>query len=371
MKEKIKEILSKIKFRKGANKERKEKVEITFFQSWVRTLLIALALVIIIFLTVMVTLNNYTRHGERYVLSSFVGLDVPTAELSDSINLRFDVTDSIYVETLSPGEIIEQRPKAGSFVKSGRRITLKINTYRPKNVTIPYVAGFSLRQAINKLRDNNIEVEKIIYQKDIATNNILRQEYNGKAIKSSSNISAPVFSKVTLYAGLSDMDAQLTVPQLVGRKYVDIVNDMQKEGFNIEIVQSESLNRGYLNSCYIDGQTPLAGRSVRWGTTIKLKLINDQDEAIRTLREIEKIDKEIAKVQTQIEDNMLKDSIRSLEKAKQDSISMSNTFDWVINNMQSDSIAVDSVAVDTINYKAAIQELENILDSLNTERAKF
>lgn len=365
MKEKIKEILSRIR----ANRE--EKREITFLQSWVRTLLIAVAISIIILLVVMITLNNYTRHGERYALASFVGFDVPSAQLSDSINLRLEVTDSIYVESLSPGEIIEQRPKAGSYVKSGRRVTLKINTYRPKNVVIPYVAGYSLRQAINRLTDNNIEVDKIIYQKDLATNNILKQEYNGTVVKSNSNLTVPIYSKVTLYAGLSDSNARLTVPQLTGRKYMDVLSDLHKEGFNTEIIQSESLNRGYLGQCFIEAQSPVADTKVQYGTTIKLKLINDEDEAIRSLRALEKLDKQIAKTEKELKEVLVKDSINNLEQAKRDSIDMANTYDWVINMKRDSVVVVDSVAVDTTDYKAISVKFQNILDSLKLEKEKF
>ncbi|MFR4025243.1 MAG: hypothetical protein ACLTZY_05330 [Alistipes indistinctus] len=78
--------------------------------------------------------------------------------------------------------ILEQNPVAGAQVKSGRRVFVTINSYRQKMVTIPYVTGFSLRQAKSNLEMAGLGIDKLIYQNDIATNNVLEERYNGKII---------------------------------------------------------------------------------------------------------------------------------------------------------------------------------------------
>lgn len=101
-------------------------------------------------------------------------------------------------------------------MKSGRRVFVTINSYRQKMVTIPYVTGFSLRQAKSNLEMAGLGIDKLIYQNDIATNNVLEERYNGKIIHPGSKMQAEMGAGITLVVGLgSDATAQ-AVPRLAG-----------------------------------------------------------------------------------------------------------------------------------------------------------
>ena len=94
------------------------------------------------------------------------------AELHDMV---INVTDSVYVKRMKRGAVYRQNPAPGSKVKSGRRIALTINAVNAKKITMPNLVGFSMRQAKAELLSRGLVLGRLIYVKDMATNNVLRQ----------------------------------------------------------------------------------------------------------------------------------------------------------------------------------------------------
>ncbi|MEG0500400.1 MAG: PASTA domain-containing protein, partial [Rikenellaceae bacterium] len=104
---------------------KKEYIKNPTVKSWLRTIAIATAILMAIVIVSIIYLAIYTRHGEHYTLPSLSGMTIEDAQkLTDEMEIRFDVIDSLYVEAMEPGVILDQYPKAGNFIKSGRRITI-------------------------------------------------------------------------------------------------------------------------------------------------------------------------------------------------------------------------------------------------------
>ena len=113
------------------------------------------------------------------------------------------MNDSLYVPAFDPGVILEQRPAAGTEVKPGRRIYVTVNSSQQRMIDVPYVAGYSLRQAKNILETAGLEIEKLVYVDDIATNNVLEQRVGSEVVAADNRVQARVGSGVVLtVAGL-------------------------------------------------------------------------------------------------------------------------------------------------------------------------
>lgn len=86
-------------------------------------------------------------------------------------------------------------------MKPGRKVYVTINSYRQKMVTVPYVAGRSLRQAKNMLEVAGLGIEQIVYRPDLATNYVLEEYADGKRVSEKSRVQLEAGSGVTLYVG--------------------------------------------------------------------------------------------------------------------------------------------------------------------------
>lgn len=282
---------------------KKEVVKKTLLKSWLRTIAIAAAILIFIVIASIVFLSGYTRHGERFVLPSFSGMTMEEANaLNEEMEITFDVLDSIYVEAMVPGAIIDQYPKAGNFIKSGRRVSVTINTYAPKNVKVPYVAGYSLRQAKNRLVSSGLQIAKLVYVPDIATNNVVRQEYEGTTISSESNITVPVNSKVTLYVGLGEGAAPIKAPNLLGEAYYIAKDRLWEEGLNLNVSEHEKMSRMQAQKAIVYKQDPTPGDYLQYGDIVQLYISSDSTFASNNVKSSQFKAKKIAELRATLKE---------------------------------------------------------------------
>lgn len=112
--------------------------------------------------------------------------------------------------------MLDQLPEGGVEVKPGRTVYITINAFRQKQVPVPYVAGRSLRQAKNMLEIAGLEIERLVYRPDIATNYVLEEYCDNRPVRPESKIEAEAGSGVTLYVGVQTGDSLTIVPQVIG-----------------------------------------------------------------------------------------------------------------------------------------------------------
>ncbi len=193
----------------------------------VATLLKGGAVVMVLIFTIIITLKFITRHNQELEVPDFSGMSFYEAQILASKNhLRLDVTDSVFIPRMGRGLIFRQNPTAGSFVKKNRRVLLTINSLQPKRVSMPLVTGFSLRQAKAELTARQLNVGRLIYVNDMATNNVLDQRYRGLHIPPGTQIETE--SEIDLELGLSSDNNLTSIPSLVGFSLItakDIIID--------------------------------------------------------------------------------------------------------------------------------------------------
>ena len=146
----------------------------SFFKNiYVRNLLGMILVSVILLFAVLIGLNQYTQHGKAVEVPNVKGLSVEKAKpFFAKKKLSFVIIDSVFMKNAVPGSIFETTPPAGSPVKEGRTIYLKINSFVPQLITIPDVKDSSQRQALAMLRSlgfENVEIKTVagVY-KDLA-----------------------------------------------------------------------------------------------------------------------------------------------------------------------------------------------------------
>lgn len=265
-----------------------------------RNIVLALSFVLVFAYVTSLILNMCTRHGQKYSVPDFVGVTLErAAEMSKEAELQLVVIDSLYVPKQAPGTILDQSPKASMGVKSGRKIFLTINAFRPRTEIIPYVAGFSLRQAKGKLESKGFDIDQLVYRSDIATNNVLSQSWNGKPVNQGSLIKAELGSGITLVVGREDGAPMPVIPKVVGLTLREAKSRLWEIGFNIGDVKYDSgIKPEEYDKARIYKQTP--GQEARndYGSRVTVWLTVDGGKLTKQSRESD----EKARLETTIEE---------------------------------------------------------------------
>ncbi len=269
--------------------------------------------IILVFIFAMAVAAHYalqygTRHNVRCTVPKFEGISLAEAEnLAKESNLKIHINDSIYVPTYAGGTVLEQLPNSGVSVKPGRTIYVTINAFNDKMVKVPYVAERSLRQAKNMLEIAGLEIKRLIYVPDMATNYVLRQQCEGQHIRKNSNIKAVMGTGVTLYVGVSDEDNVTVVPNLIGLTLTEAKGRIWESGMNVGTVNVDSgidvLSKKNAR-VYIQNLTPT--HRIGWGSNINISITLDN----------KKVDKSSVSITEEIEELELQ---RETEELNNDS----------------------------------------------------
>lgn len=242
---------------------------------FVKHLVLVVCAVVILIFVAYVGLNMLTRHNKYHQVPDLAQMTVEQAEDAVRSNgrLKLEINDSLYFSNFPPGVILSQNPEPGAEVKSGRRVFVTINSFRQKMVRIPYVTGVSLRQAKNNLEVAELEIEKLVYQSDMATNYVLETRYGDQVITPGSTLEAEKGSGITLVVGRNEEESMTIIPKVIGFPYKEARSRLWEVGLNVA------------DAVFDDGDTPLArtnsrvykqspeqGARVSLGTPVKLFL---------------------------------------------------------------------------------------------------
>lgn len=151
---------------------------------WIQVLL-AIFLVVALCFVYLFWLDWYTNHDQRIEVPSLERktLSVADQELEE-LELRRKIIDSSsYNPDFPPRTIIEQDPRAGSFVKEDRQIYIKLNASGYGLVTVPNLVFKTKRQAVPTLEALGFKVGELTYKPDVSLDMVLEMNYKGREVK--------------------------------------------------------------------------------------------------------------------------------------------------------------------------------------------
>ena len=243
---------------------------------WIVKNLVAAAVYVTLLLVVTaVGLNLITRHGKTVTAPDFTNLTVREAQkLASESHVQVKVVDSVFVRRLAGGVVYRQQPKAGAKVKKGRSIFLTINSIVPRKVVMPNLYGYSVSEARAELQNRGLNLGKLTYVKDIATNTVLSQSCEGKEVKAGALVVSG--SNIELKVGVSSDENSTTVPRLIGMKYVRAVDALHDRYLNTGRVRFDENVKTYADSvnAVVYKQDAL-GEKKPLGTSVNLYLTLD------------------------------------------------------------------------------------------------
>ena len=187
---------------------------------FLKHLVLAILLVVIIITLTLQRLKSYTRHGESFPVPNFKGLTIDEIDaVAEQNQLKYEIIDSLHINGAKPGAVVEQVPVPGFRVKKNRIIFLTVNSTVPEKVVLPKLTDISFRQALGLIENCGLVPGKITYEPSEYNNLVLKVEQNeveliqGEIIEKGSSIDLVIGSN----SGVQDTP----LPDLTGMTYTE------------------------------------------------------------------------------------------------------------------------------------------------------
>lgn len=196
--------------------------------------LVAVALLVSIPLIVFNTLDSYTNHGEKVSVPSVVGMKYYEAEEAlDENGFVAVVSDSTYKKTAKPGAVLDQTPKAGTLIKSGRIVYLTINLNGEPLVSLPDLVGnSSYREAEIILKALGFKLTTTQYVEGADKDQIIKIKQGNRTVHAGEMISRE--RALTLYVGAGEEREDSLYFEDGGDDY-DIDTDISESNFDVQL----------------------------------------------------------------------------------------------------------------------------------------
>ena len=159
-------------------------------------------------------LEFHTHHGEEVAVPGVVNMTVHEAiKVLDDAGLEYEVDSFKYDPKYKPFQVLQIFPSAGSRVKNGRSIILKVNPKTWAPVAVPDILDRYKGMAFRQLDLIGLKVGDTIYEPSIQRDAVIRMQINGSTIKPGALL--PRFSTIDLVIGTGPK-RNVTVPNLIG-----------------------------------------------------------------------------------------------------------------------------------------------------------
>jgi beta-lactam-binding protein with PASTA domain len=173
---------------------------------------IALAILAALIFIFMQWLTFTTHHGKEITVPDLRKLsEQQVEEKLDDLDLDYVLLDSVdYKKDYPKHSVVDQDPIAGSKVKAGRKIYIKINSSGFTTVRVPDLIEKTYRQAVPTLKSLGLEEGTITYKPYLGKDMVLEMHLNGKKLNPGDKVFKS--SKIDLVLGDGKVgfdDAQL------------------------------------------------------------------------------------------------------------------------------------------------------------------
>ena len=183
-------------------------------------ILVALLIIILLFVTFMLSLNWITKHGDYKKVPAVTGKNInDVMKQIDDAGFELVIQDSVYYDSLPKGIVLKQVPEADEVVKVNRTVYVIINRFIAPDIAMPNLIGFSYRNAELSFKNLGLKIGDTTYKPDFAKGSILEMSINGKPLKPGDKIKVGSVIDLVIAGGQGEED--MAVPKLIGMRYAE------------------------------------------------------------------------------------------------------------------------------------------------------
>lgn len=199
-------------------------------------------------------LELHTNHGKEIAVPNVMNRSVHDAiKILDDSGLDYEVDSFKYDPKFRPFQVLQIYPSAGSRVKDGRTIMLKVNPRTYAQVSVPDVLDRYKGLAFRQLEQVGLKVGDTIYEPSIQRDAVLRMLYNGTSLKPGSLL--PRFSTIDIVIGAGPK-RNITVPNLIGLTVQEAKAIIKQNLFEVGLVESEDRKQDESDIVYYQDPAP-------------------------------------------------------------------------------------------------------------------
>ena len=151
---------------------------------------LALAIVVVFTFLVIQFLDFRTNHGQEIKVPDLSKMKLEIAEEKlNELDLEVFLLDTVeFNADFPPFTILEQDPKAGSLVKDGRKVYVKLNAGEFTDITIPEFKDKTFRQISATIKSLTLKEGKVTYKPHIAKDVVLQIYQNGRRLRAGDKV---------------------------------------------------------------------------------------------------------------------------------------------------------------------------------------
>lgn len=251
-------------------------------KDFLKHLIIAVVVAIVIVSSSFIFLNVYTQHGDSFPLPDLKKMTLEEAEqVAENQDLEVEVVDSVYQDDWPKGTVVKQNPPPEFNVKEGRTIFLTMNATTKEMVQMPNVVGVSHRHAKAILNNSGLKVGKLIHVPDIAINNVLEQKVDNEEIEAGELV--PKGTEVDLEVGKGS-NQRTGMPDLVGSHWDEAEDRIIQKSMNVGAIRPDTTINSEEDSseAFVWQQYPPyeEDKQIRLGTYIDLWITVDSSKLL-------------------------------------------------------------------------------------------
>ena len=178
--------------------------------------------VVLVFL-LLYWLDWKTEHGKEIQVPDITMLTIDEASPKlEELDLSYVVLDTLdFNPEFPPYSILEQEPKGGDFVKSGRKIYVKLNPAAFGLVLVPNLEFITLRQAEPNLRALGLQIGKITYKPYFAKDVVLELVFKNMILKPGTEIPKNSIIDIVLGDGSTSFGEDEEEGEWINEGYVE------------------------------------------------------------------------------------------------------------------------------------------------------
>ena len=202
-----------------------------------------------------------SKGPERFTVPQVAGMTVDdaTAALSDD-SLVVGTTTQAYNASIPTGAVVTSNPAPGTKLKRGQAVNLVVSK-GPAPVPVPKVVGKSQAQATSALTNAGLKVTSSQdWSKTISAGNVISSD-------PAAGVVVPKGGTVTIV--VSKGPPPVLVPDVYKMAEADAKSALESAGFGVKIIYPI----GITPFGRVVAQSPAAGKSLPWGSTIEIQVV--------------------------------------------------------------------------------------------------
>ncbi|MBR3436090.1 MAG: PASTA domain-containing protein [Bacteroidales bacterium] len=181
----------------------------------VKHLLYMLGVSVVIVVLAFLLIKVIARQGKEYELPDIYGESLQDLESHNPLHFKYVVIDSVYHADKEGGLVVQQDPKAGTMVKTHRKIYVTVTTYAPADVVLPELSNMTVRSAVSALEAAGLRCGKLRFVDSPYRNVILEATCKGKMVYAGEKMDQGAV--VDLTVGMGEKLVGSRVPFVIGQ----------------------------------------------------------------------------------------------------------------------------------------------------------